>query len=44
MKKEVYTTLRGFYVSGQSLATAPGTVRRSRRELVDLIRRLEGAA
>jgi hypothetical protein len=44
MKKEVYTKLGGFYVSGQSLATAPETVHRSRRELVDPIRRVESAA
>ncbi len=41
LKKEIYTTLRGFYASRESLATAQATVQRSRRELVGLIRRLK---
>jgi hypothetical protein len=41
LKKEIYTTLRGFYASRAGLATAQETVQRSRRELADLIRRLK---
>jgi hypothetical protein len=44
LKKEIYATLRGFYVSRQGLATAQQTVQRSRRELAELIRRLTTAA
>jgi len=40
LKKEIYTTLRGFYASREGLATAQETVERSRRELAGLIRRL----
>ncbi|MEY6432088.1 hypothetical protein ABC977_06645 [Thioalkalicoccus limnaeus] len=41
LKREVYTTLRGFYASRVGLATAQETVQRSRRELAELIRRLK---
>ena len=41
LKKEIYTTLRGFYASREGLATAQETVQRSRRELAGLIRRLK---
>ena len=41
LKKEIYTTLRGFYASREGLATAQATVQRSRRELAGLIRRLK---
>lgn len=44
LKKEIYTTLRGFYASRQGLATAQETVQRSRRELADLARRPKNAS
>jgi hypothetical protein len=44
LKKEIYTTLRGFYASREGLATAQETVQRSRRELAGLIRRLKTVA
>jgi hypothetical protein len=43
LKKQIYTTLRGFYASRERLATAQETVQRSRRELAELIRRLKSA-
>jgi hypothetical protein len=44
LKKEIYTTLRGFYVSRHGLAIAQETVQRSRVELAGLIRRIRNAA
>jgi hypothetical protein len=44
LRKEIYTALRGFYLSRSGLATAQETVQRSRRELAELIRRLKADA
>jgi len=44
LKKEIYAALRRFYASRHGLATAQQTVRRSRRELANLVRRRKNAS